>query len=280
MTRLIHLLQSIILLSLSFMYTQVYAADASSDATPASYQPTVLITGSNRGIGFEFVRQYAAAGWRVIATARSPDKADDLKLLAANNENIVIEQLDVVDLESVDALAQKYSGQAIDVLLNNAGLSGSPSPQQLFGRVDYDKFDAFMLTNARGPLKVSEAFLPHVRASQQKRIINISSLAGSFSHGGRTASGTMVYRSSKAALNMIMVNVADSVRKHDVTVLMINPGLVDTQGILSNLNEKMNLGLNITLIEDSVAGMMGIIDGSVLEDSGRFIQWSGEDVGF
>ena len=249
-------------------------------AEGAGYQPTVLVTGSNRGIGFEFVRQYAALGWRVIATARRPASADALQVLAADNRDVRIEQLDVTDNAGIDALAAKLAEQPVDVLINNAAISGSPSARQRFGRVDYERFDAFMATNVRGPLKVSEAFLPNLRAGRGRKLVAISSIGGSFSSGGRESRGTMVYRSSKAALNMLMVNIATAVAKDDITVVVLNPGLVDTQGMLTEMNEKMQMGLTLVPIEDSVAGMIGQIDAATPATSGQFLQWSGEALGY
>jgi len=241
-----------------------------------AYTPAVLVTGGNRGLGFEFTRQYAVMGWTVIATARNPDEAEALQALAQEYVNIAIEQLDVNDFEQIDALAEKYKDQPLDVLLNNAGLSGSPSPKQLFGRLDYSLFDAYMHTNARGPLKMSEAFLPHVRAGRMKRLVTISSLGGSFGARDNMAPGTTFYRASKSALNMLMVNVAESVGKYDVTVVLLNPGLVDTQGVLTEMNEKMNMGLNLVPIEDSIAGMINVIETAKLVNSGTIYQWTGK----
>jgi NAD(P)-dependent dehydrogenase (short-subunit alcohol dehydrogenase family) len=86
----------------------------------------------------------------------------------------------------------------------------------------------------------------------------------------------MFYRASKSALNMLMVDVADSTTKYGITVVLLNPGLVDTQGVLAEMNEKMNLGLNLTPISDSIAGMIDVIDTTGIEDSGVIFQWTGE----
>jgi NAD(P)-dependent dehydrogenase (short-subunit alcohol dehydrogenase family) len=247
---------------------------------PEGYTPTVLVTGGNRGLGLEFVRQYSAMGWKVIATARKPEKAEALQALAGEYSNISIEALDVNDLDRVDELSEQYKDQPIDVLLNNAGISGSPSSDQLFRRYDYSLFDAYMHTNARGPLKMCEAFLPQVRAGQMKRMVAVSSLGGSFAARNSMAPATTFYRASKSALNMLMVNVADSTEKYGITVIMLNPGLVDTQGVLTDMNEKMNLGLNITLKEDSIAGMINVIDSTGIENTGLIYQWTGDPLEF
>lgn len=281
MARLFHLLQAIIVVSISIVNVQVYAADDSSDATQASYQPTVLITGSNRGLGFEFVKQYSALGWKVIATARKPEKAEDLQAFAAENSNVIIEQLDIVNLARVDELAEEYKDQPIDVLLNNGAISGSPDPKQLFGKVNYDRFDQFMDVNLRGPLKVSEAFLPNLKAGKKKRLVVLSSKGGSFAYiDAMPSQGTMLYRTSKAALNMMMVNVADSVKTAGIVVVLLNPGLVDTQGMLTKMNEKMNLGLDLVLKEESIAGMINVIETTTMEDSGTIFQYTGQVIGY
>jgi len=251
----------------------VAPAEAMDDET---YVPTVFVTGGNRGLGFEFVRQYADAGWNVIATARKPAKADDLQALAKANPRITIEQLDITDIDRIDALAEKYAGRPIDILLNNAAISGSPSREQSFRHLDYDQFDPFMRTNAMGPLKMSEAFYKSVEASRHKKIVVITSSAGLFSKTDTMTKGTYLYRASKSALNMLMLQVADDVRRYGITVVLLNPGLVDTQKVLTELNEKMNLGLTLIPIEDSIAGMRAVIAEKGLDESGRAWQWTGE----
>ena len=246
------------------------------------YAPTVLITGSNRGLGLEFTRQYAAAGWTVIATARRPDAAADLKALSAEHPNIVIERLDVTDFEQIDALALKYQDQPIDVLLNNAGIAGDPGPQQVFRKFSYERFDSYIQTNALGPAKISEAFLSNVQASEQKIIAVITSRSGSFTElDAGTTPGTTFYRVSKAALNMFMVEVAAAIKRRGVTVVLLDPGTVDTRGgVLVEMNEKMKLGLTITPIKESIGGMIKIIASTPLEDSGKMYQYSGRLMSF
>ena len=144
---------------------------------------TVLITGSNRGLGLEFSKQYAEAGWDVIATCRTPERADELKALANKYKKITVERLDVLDQDEIDALAAKYKGKPIDVLINNAGVLGDLEGQTL-GTFDYGNFQRVMGVNVYGVLAVSEAFREHVAASDQKKIVGITSGAGIISRGG------------------------------------------------------------------------------------------------
>lgn len=237
----------------------------------ASAQNTVLITGANRGIGFEFAKQYAAKGWQVIAGARNPDGANDLHALAEEYPGVSIEPLDVSDPDSVDRLADKLSGQAIDLVVNNAGIFGEFG-DQMFGGLKIDLFDTFMRTNALGPLKMCEAFLPHVKSSQQKKMVSITSQAGSFALDSGDLPGMYYYKSSKAAQNMIMRNIAKDVKKDGVTVGILSPGMVNTAGELPP--ERRFPGI----IEppESIAGMIEVIDGLSLENSGSFIRYNGE----
>ncbi len=234
-------------------------------------QNTVLITGANRGIGFEFAKQYAEKGWRVLAGARDPDGAGDLHALSEEYPAVSIEQLDVSDPDSIDRLAGKLSGQAIDLIVNNAGIFGEFG-DQMFGALKIDLFDTFMRTNALGPLKMCEAFLPHVASSQQKKMVSITSQAGSFALDSGGLPGMYYYKSSKAAQNMIMRNIAKDVEKDGVAVGILSPGMVNTAGELPP--ERRFPGI----IEppESIAGMIEVIDGLSLENSGSFIRYNGE----
>lgn len=230
--------------------------------------PTVLITGANRGLGFEFAKQYAARGWRVIATARQPSQAAALNALARENPAVEVVPLDVTDEVSVKALADRYAGRPIDVLLNNAGMYGDPREQQL-GKVTAANWDRYLRNNALGTMLMAQAFAPHVKASQQKKIVAISSLAGSFAAKGGGEPGMYLYKAAKAALNMVMVTLSLDLAKDGVVVVSLSPGIVDTR----------NLGLKfpgVVEADKSIAGMIAVIDGLQPADSGRFIRWNGE----
>jgi NAD(P)-dependent dehydrogenase (short-subunit alcohol dehydrogenase family) len=187
---------------------------------------TVLITGSSRGLGLEFARQYAAQGWSVIATARDPEDATELMALAAEHSGVAVEQLDVTDSASISAVAVRYRDKPIDVLINNAGLLGETEAQAL-GAFEYGEFERVMAVNVYGPLAVAEAFREQVAASKQKKIVAITSRSGVISEPGWR--GPYFYRASKIALNMVMRVLADELRPRGVIVALVAPFPTDTE---------------------------------------------------
>jgi len=144
-------------------------------AFPSNEKPVVLITGSNASHGLAFAEEYAALGWNVIATCRTPAKADRLNALAVDFPNVVVEELDIVDEDEIDALAEKYRDTPIDVLLNNAAINTFRFGPNRFGKMDYEWFEEILKVNIIGTLMVSEAFQNHVAASDQKKIIAMTS---------------------------------------------------------------------------------------------------------
>lgn len=238
---------------------------------PEGYLPTVLVTGANRGIGLELTRQYAARGWKVIGTARKPAEAKELNALAAASDGrVVVEALDVMDLAAIDALAQKYAGKPVDILFNNAGVTGGGANQQFAKNMQWELFDSVHRTNVVGPLKLAEAFLPNLLAGYEKKISNVSSSQGSI---GTTKTGTLyIYRSSKAALNMVMVNLAYQLKSKGIAVALIDPGPVDTD-MMAGLPKKMlrpvtTAGSDLIRITDQLTvantGTYWTFDGTVL----------------
>lgn len=237
-------------------------------------QFTVMVTGSNRGIGLEFVRQYAAKDWRVIATTRRPQEAERLLQLARENPNIHVELLDVTNGEHLSDLADKYRNQPIDVLINNAGVSGDfRGPGQQFGSLDYTTLDTFLGVNAIGPLRVTEAFYDNVKASQQKKVIAITALLGvhSFKYGG--FDGAYWYKISKAAMNAAMYNVARESARDGVIVTLITPGEVAVEKV-------ENPGPRFITPAESIQGMIGVIEGLTAEDSGAILRYNGQRYAF
>ena len=229
--------------------------------------PCVLITGSNRGIGLEFARRYAARGYRVLATCRNPAAAGELKALAVRFPGLTVEALDVLDHEGVDALARKFADLPIDILLNNAGIGGG-GENQFFGKLNYAVFDEVMAVNAVGPIKVCEAFLKHVQGSGQKKMITVSSSQGSI--GKVDAPRLYWYRASKSAVNMLMANLALQLKSRGITVGLVTPGATDTD-FMKGLPKKM-----LRPVADAVTDMLREIDLFSVATTGRFVDTSGD----
>jgi NAD(P)-dependent dehydrogenase (short-subunit alcohol dehydrogenase family) len=188
--------------------------------------PTILITGSARGVGLALAECYATRQWNVIATCRDPDRASDLQALGREHENITIEKLDVTDRDAVYAMSQRLKDLSIDVLMNNAGILGDPETQTV-DSVDAAQFEQIMRTNTFGPLLVSTAFLEQVARSEQKKIVALTSGLSSIAfteHFGRL----YFYRASKAALNVAMRAFHADVRERGIIAAVVAPGLVDT----------------------------------------------------
>ena len=241
----------------------------SAAASAAADDPrTVLITGANRGIGYEFVKQYSNKGWQVIATCRDPDSADALNSFAEEHANVTVERLDLVDHAGIDALAGKYAGQPIDVLINNAGLMRGPDKGQSIGTIDYSEFDTFFHTNAMGPLKVTEAFWPNVTASEKKTFAALTTGKGEW---GIPIRGFAFYKSSKAALDSLQLEIAKKGKPEGVKVITLQPGMVDTRNAFGNVKSPYLID-----IEVSIGGMIDVIDNLTLDQSGDTILYNGE----
>ena len=238
-----------------------------------SYTPTTLITGANRGIGLEFTRQYLEMGWNVIATARKPGKADQLiDLKEKYPDHLTIQQLDVTDHERIDELALELKDQPIDLLLNNAGISGGSS-NQIFGNMDYDVYESVLSVNTIGPLKMAEAFYPHVKNSELKKIVSVSSSEGSIGTAFKRGGGRLFfYRSSKTALNMVMVNLAFQLKGRGIAVGMVNPGLTDTD-FVSGMPFP-----NMRSAELAVSDMIRNIETISVDNTAAYINYNGKPV--
>lgn len=247
---------------------------------------TVLVTGSNRGIGFQLVSQYAEAGWDVIATSRTPGDDADLQALADERPNITIEALDVTNVEQIAALSEKYRNASIDVLINNAGLLGGRDGQD-WGNLSEDVFAQLMAVNVFGPLKVSEAFANQVANSEQKKLIVISSTIGSISRMQRPTPFPLL-ATSKAAVNMAMRTVAMQLEEQGVRVAMIMPGLVRTRmtyqaGGMSFEEASRQTSFDIDRpgsisATESASRIIRVIDGMDPEKTGVFLNNDGSPI--
>lgn len=229
---------------------------------------TVLISGANRGLGLEFVRQYLEEGCRVIALCRDVKKATELATTDSSRGKLEIYEADVTDFGAIRGLAGRIGDQPIDILINNAGVFG-PKPQadgdmrQSLGHIDTDIMTSVYRVNALGPLVLTEVFLDQVLASEQKKVITISSVMGSVAE---TQGGLYAYRMSKAAVNMAMVNLAREMASKGIIAVSVSPGWVKT-----------DMGGDQASISpaDSISKVRAIIAGLGIEQSGSFIDFDG-----
>lgn len=228
---------------------------------------TVLITGANRGIGKEFCRQYAAQGWRVLACSRYPEKSDALNKLADENpELITVHALDVADHVEIDRLGQILADESIDLLINNAGIYPE-SDKCGFGHADYAEWIQAFRINTMAPLKMAETFAAHLARGRQKTIVTITSKMGSIADN--SGGGSYLYRSSKAAVNMVVKSLAIDLKPVGIIAVVFHPGWVKTD--MGGPNAMISP-------EQSVSGIRKVINGLVPADSGKFFGYDGQAI--
>jgi NAD(P)-dependent dehydrogenase (short-subunit alcohol dehydrogenase family) len=232
----------------------------------------VLVTGANRGIGLELVRQYAANGWSVVATARDPEKAAELHKIAKHHpRQVEVVALDVTSEAAVEQLAEQLDGRAIDLLLNNAATYPRLGVQ--VGELNYDSWSDTLEANLFGVLRVTEALLENVATSGRKQIAAISSGMASLSMasaGSVAQAGTSYqYRTSKAALNMAMVVLSKELAPRGISVAIISPGWVKTD---------MGGAQAAITPEVSVAGIRKVLSQEPMEISGKFLSYDGTTI--
>ena len=234
---------------------------------------TVLVSGSNRGIGLQLATNYAERGWTVIATARKPEKATELNALAAKHSNVSIVQMDLLDHDGIDALAEQLKDVPIDVLLNNAAMLGDPADQD-FGELDYDLMQRVYAVNTVGTMKMTEAFIDNVMASDQKKVVAITSLQASI--GSLRDPMIPFYKMSKTALNMGMRSISRRLKSKKVTVALISPGAVDTEMMNAALDHANFKGNFLITPQESAEAVINVIDQYNLKMTGTFMSHRGD----
>ena len=223
----------------------------------------VLITGASRGIGLEMVKYGIEHNWRIFACCRHPQQADSLFSLAKlANGRVSVHVADMYELATIQALSYELRNDAIDILINNAGIYGSDNNK--FGHVDVQSWINTFQVNSIAPLKVAEALLEQVRMGEKKIIACISSKMGSMADNG--SGGSYIYRSSKAALNAAMHGLAHELKPRGIGVLLLHPGWVCTR-----------MGGSSAPIgpEESVRGMLSLVDRYEPHLSGGFFRYDG-----
>ncbi len=228
---------------------------------------TILITGANRGLGFEMTKRFAARGETVIAGCRAPVTATELQTLAQQYSNIMVVALDVTHESSVMAaktLVQSHVGDTLDIVINNAGILLNDGKIDAFDIANLDKTFA---VNVNGPMSVAKHFVPMLRNGDNARLVNISSQLGSLALMQESRMGSPSYNASKAALNMLMRMLAHELKRDGIAVVVVHPGWVQTDmgGPSAHLTP-----------DESADGLVALIDGLTIADSNKFYQWNGE----
>lgn len=223
-----------------------------------------FITGANRGIGLALVKAYAGRRDKVFAAVRHTSDRTDLDAFAAKHPNWVeVIEMDVANPAEIGRVRRKLEAEPIDVLINNAGVSG-PEHQSATD-MDYDGLADALAVNSIAPLRIANAFLPNVKAAKGK-IVTLSSQMGSVQS---PASDSLAYRVSKAAVNKLMRGLAAELKPQGVPVLIVHPGWVKT--------DMGGEGAHLSP-EESAAQMLKLIDKLDLSSTGKFLAWNGREL--
>ena len=226
-------------------------------------QSTVLITGSNRGIGLKFAEEYSKLGWHVIATCRNPSHANKLNQLAKDFGSIEIYPLEVSNSDQIHELADALKNKPIDVLINNAGIHRSCT----LGSIDKEAWLESFTINSIAPYEVTIHLLDNILQGSLKKVISITSKMGSIDDN--TSGGSYIYRSSKTALNSIMRSLEHDLGRHGIATLTLHPGWVKTD--MGGMGAWIN-------VDESVAGMIKQIEKLNLSNAGRYVDYAGKKI--
>lgn len=233
----------------------------------------ILITGANRGLGFEFTSLYLERGERVFACCRHLEKAKELRQLVSEyDKRLTIVSLDVADAESIRASHDQVKSEVdgLDLLINNAGIysvHGSEEPSERLGNLNFEDALKLFRVNAVAPLILAQQYLDLLRASTNAKIVNIST--GYASPSANTSGFPYYYSASKAAMNMFMRSFAADARRMSITTVLLDPGWVRT--------EMGGPNASITPSE-SVDGMIRVIDSLTPKHNGMFLDWQGKEL--
>jgi NAD(P)-dependent dehydrogenase (short-subunit alcohol dehydrogenase family) len=224
---------------------------------------TVMVTGANRGVGLELCRIYAERGDRVLACCRQPDSAETLNHLAENHDLQVLE-VSISDGDSVAALAAVQADTPIDVLINNAGTGGPGFENQSLLAMDYDGWAETFAVNTMAPLRMLQAFLPNLKQSNGGKTATVTSQMGAMALDMTVA---YAYCASKAAVNKVMKLASVELAKDGISTCLIHPGWVQTDmgGPQAEITP-----------QESAAGIISVLDGLNVENTGSFWKWNGE----
>ena len=226
---------------------------------------SILITGTNRGIGLEFVKHYIKNNEKVIATCRNRNSAKDLLELENTTNNLSLVELDVSNPNSINNFTSKIAGLPIDTFISNAGVSGPKNIE--FGNFDAKEWLDVFNINTIAPLIITQKILKNLRLGKDKKLVFISSKVGSIEDN--TSGSMYIYRTSKTALNQVIKSLSIDLKGENFIVVALHPGWVQT-----------DMGGPNALIDTktSVRGMTEAIDNLTSKNSGKFYNYDGSPI--
>ncbi|MFT6093481.1 MAG: NAD(P)-dependent dehydrogenase (short-subunit alcohol dehydrogenase family) [Pseudohongiellaceae bacterium] len=227
---------------------------------------TVLITGTNRGIGLEFVEQFLAQGDKVIASCRNPADQGALQTLAMNNSSLQLVELDVSSQVSMEALPDRLAGAQIDVFVNNAGIYG---PRVGFGELEAGPWAEVFQVNCAAPIILTQLLMENFAKGGDKKLVYLTSKMGSI--GDNQGGGSHIYRSSKAALNAAVKSLAIDLSDKGFSVALLHPGWVRTD--MGGPNGLIDTKTSVTGLMEVIAGLKPASSGCFLNYDGNVIPW-------
>jgi len=226
---------------------------------------TILITGTNRGLGLEFVSQYINRGDRVIATCRNMESADELHEMQMSHSALQLMELDVLKQDSIERFAEAIKGEAIDIFISNAGVYGPRDGN--FGQVTSSNWLQVLQVNTVAPLILTQILIDNLRLGKDHKLVYITSKMGSIADN--SGGGSYIYRSSKAALNQVVKSLAVDLADEGFITAVLHPGWV-----LTDMG-----GPNAMIDPDtSVEGMIAVIDALGKNQNGRFFAYDGQEI--
>ncbi len=224
----------------------------------------ILITGTSRGLGYELSIQFAEQGNRVYATCRNSERADNLNAVAAASAGkLTVHEMDIGDSDSVKSFKAELGDTPVDILIHNAGVWGGLDTQ-VFANMDYDNWAYELNIMLMGPFRVTQAFIDNVRASEQRKIVTITSQVSAHSYEKIIGYS---YAAAKAGLNRCMTALAHELADENIIITLLHPGWIRTEmaGAVADMDPPDAAALNIELI-----------NGLTMKNSGQFLKWNGE----
>ena len=225
----------------------------------------VLVTGANRGLGLGFVKNYLGKNVNVVSTTRDIKNSRELLALKERfSGNLEIFELDLLKESAGYTLANFLGDRPIDILINNAGIG---STNQHFQAVSPKPWLEVLKVNLIAPLMLTQSIIDNVKKGVDKKIYFLSSQLGSIEDN--TSGGMYIYRSSKTGLNQVVKSLSVDLKPQGITVVSLHPGWVKTD--MGGPNAPVS-------IDESIKGMMQVIDTTDIRDTGRFLNYDGKEL--